>query len=243
MVGEGPADQRTKQEADRVAEQIADAARGGADRAAEADRRIELGRRDADARGGRGQPPFGRADVGPAGEQLRRRRRPGSAGRAAGMWFARPPFGAARRARVRSASPAGTVRCRARRRWPESRPVAGCAARRSAPCRAGWSAPTSTRRSVSSSDWSSSVDDAPGDRQPLGGAGGVGIGARGFGDDRDPDRVGIGLGGANIAARRLDAAADPAEQVDLIGDVDRPASKLVDASRSRLARGRGSRRH
>ena len=58
------------------------------------------------------------------------------------------------------------------------------------------------------------------DRQPLGGAGGIGIGARGFGDDRDAHRIGVGFGGADIAARRLDVAADPAEQVDLIGDVE-----------------------
>ena len=61
-------------------------------------------------------------------------------------------------------------------------------------------------------------DDMLGDRQPLGGVGGVGIGARGFGDDCDANRIGVGLRRANIAARRLDAAADPAEQVDLIAN-------------------------
>ena len=58
------------------------------------------------------------------------------------------------------------------------------------------------------------------DREPLGRAGGIGIGARGFGDDRDADGVGIRLGGADIAARGLDAAADAAEQVDFVGDVE-----------------------
>ena len=42
-----------------------------ADRAAERDARIEVGGGDADPRGRRGQPALGRADVGPAGEQLR----------------------------------------------------------------------------------------------------------------------------------------------------------------------------
>ena len=73
---------------------------------------------------------------------------------------------------------------------------------------------------VSSSESIEQRDDPLGDGQPFGRAGGVGIGARGFGDDRDANRLGVGLGRRDIAARRLDAAADAAEQVDLIGDVE-----------------------
>ena len=82
------------------------------------------------------------------------------------------------------------------------------------------------------------LDDARRDRQPLGRAGGVGIGACGFGDDRDADRIGIAFGGADIAARGLDVAADAPEQVDLIGDVE-PAIEAGRALRSTRSRGRG----
>ena len=63
------------------------------------------------------------------------------------------------------------------------------------------------------------LDDRPRDAQPRGGAGGVGIGARGVGDDHHPDRFGVGAGGGDIAARRSDAAAHPPEQIHLVGHI------------------------
>ena len=86
------------------------------------------------------------------------------------------------------------------------------------------------------------LDDVLGDRQPLGGARGVGIGARRIGHDRDADRVGIRLGRRDVAATRLDAAADAAEQVDLVGDVETGIEaggrvRLRPGSRPRVAAG------
>ena len=63
------------------------------------------------------------------------------------------------------------------------------------------------------------LDDARRDREPLGGAGDVGIGAGSFGDNCDSNRVGIAFGRADIAASGLDVAANASEQVELIGNV------------------------
>ena len=53
------------------------------------------------------------------------------------------------------------------------------------------------------------LDDPRRDCDALGRRGGVGIGARGLGDDRHADRVGIRLGRADVAARGLDARGSP----------------------------------
>ena len=55
--------------------------------------------------------------------------------------------------------------------------------------------------------------------EALGRARGIGIGTRGIGDDRHANRVGVRLGCRDVAAAGLDAAADAAEQVDLVGDL------------------------
>ena len=47
-------------------------------------------------------------------------------------------------------------------------------------------------------------DDLLGDRDPLGGRGGVGIGLHGIGHDRDAHGVGIRVGRADVAARGFD---------------------------------------
>ena len=58
-----------------------------------------------------------------------------------------------------------------------------------------------------------------GDGETLGRARRVGIGSRGVRDDRDANRVGIRLGCGDVASASLDAAADAAEQVDFISDL------------------------
>ena len=136
------------------------------------------------------------------------------------MWCARPPLrGSSAGARPvnvasrnsalsRSAAMAGISACL----WLRS------AAMRAVSSRVVW--PISTCFWVSFERAVEQLDDARRDRQALGGAGGIGIGARGFGDDRDANRVGVRLGRRDVAARRLDVAADAAEQVDLIGDLE-----------------------
>jgi hypothetical protein len=102
LVGEGPVDQRTEQEAERAAgEQASDRGRGRADRPAEADARIEIGGGHADPRRLGGKPALGLANVRAARQQgaavadrdgavepqhgpARARRRGESGGRAAG---------------------------------------------------------------------------------------------------------------------------------------------------------------
>lgn len=59
-----------------------------------------------------------------------------------------------------------------------------------------------------------------GDRDALGGGGGIGVGARGLCDDRDADGIGGGLRFVGIGARRLDRTADAAGEVELIGDAE-----------------------
>ena len=81
-------------------------------------------------------------------------------------------------------------------------------------------------RSVSANDCSSKVDDLLSDGDPLGRRDCVGISANGVGYYCHTNRIGVSRGSADVSPRRLDPSADPAEQVDLVGDVDpehRPA--------------------
>ena len=63
-------------------------------------------------------------------------------------------------------------------------------------------------------------DDPLGDGEARGGGGGIGIGARGFRHHRHAHDIGIRRRRADIPACGLDGAADPPEQVDLVGDVE-----------------------
>ncbi len=58
------------------------------------------------------------------------------------------------------------------------------------------------------------------DRDPLRRGNRIGVGAGSLGDDRNANRIGVGRCRADIAPRRLDAAADAAEQIDFISNVE-----------------------
>ena len=248
-VGERPVDQRPNSQRIGPAPNMSPIVGAGrAGRAAQRDARIEIGRGHADPRGGGGEPAFGGAHIGAAGKQSARRRRPGS-GCSSRSVVARAPTVGGEVAR-RTAGQGGEA---------EQRRVALGAKRRHVGAR--WFAQRGDARDVepggaagleAAAAVSATIGRAArrcARRRPAARADGrrIGIGARGFRDDRDAHRIGIGRGGGDIAARRLDRAADAAEQIDLVGDVQPRIERPVLALGARCAlaggqRGRSRRR-
>ena len=174
---------------------------------AEADARIEIGGRHADARRRRGQRPLGGADVGPARAAGPRRRRPGSA-RPMPAAPRRPrPRAGNRPAAVRSAPPAGRARSGAAPPGSEWRRGSGRAGRRPGWSRARCRGRPRTAGAVRSNvcSWMRTLSRATASWRP--GAAGVGIGARGLGGDGDAGEVERGLHRFRVGAAGLDGAA------------------------------------